>query len=314
MKKIIDNSKIGNLTVLANILVFLFLIISMVQLMRFDKINIQYVEAGPAHEKALDALRAAEQPTKKDSATVAHYQHRVDTLKAKAIPTDKKAAKALATELERITGLLKDNQATKNHNDSIVEVRRAEFAPIATSYEQLEQETTTAHKRFNIFYRLTLILLLVKIAVFAFWNYKNMHNIRANAVWAKKATSPVWAFVGWIVPIYNMIKPYSVTSELFNDTEYLLKEKGIVPEDYDRDDYNDFYIGLWWGFYLLAIGGGVLFLNSTFFETGALFQKLTHFNVMFCVTVLWAIYLFLESFVVFRYNKMNQLLANNQEK
>ena len=314
MKKIINNSKIGNLTILGNLLVFLFLIISMVQLMRFDKINIQYVEAGPAHEKALDALRVAEQPTKKDSITVAHYQYRVDTLKAKPIPTDKKAAKALADELERVSGVLKEHQATKHHNDSIVKVREAEYAPIAASYEQLEQATATAQTRFNVFYRLTFILLIAKIVLFAFWSYKNMHNIRANAVWAKKASSPIWAFVGWVIPIYNMIKPYSVTGELFNDTEYLLKEKGIVSEDYDRDDYNDFYIGMWWGFYLLAIGLGVLFINGTFFETGVLFQKLKHFDVMFCVTVLWAIYLFLESLVVFRYNKMNQLLVDNQGK
>ena len=314
MKKITDNSKFGNLTSIVNILIFLFFIISMIQLMKFDKINIQYVKAKPSYEKVLDALRLAEQPTKADSAAVAHYQTRVDTLKTKPIPANKNAAKALTDELDRLSGILKDKKETKARHDSIVLIRKAEYTPIETSYRQLEEQATTTQKNFNIFYKLTFILLIIKIVLFAFWNYKNAHNLLSSVVWAKKATAPFWAFVSWIIPAYNFIKPYSVTNEIYNDTEYLLKEKEIVPENYNENDYHNFYVGLWWGFYLLAIGIGSIFINGTFFGTGALFQNLNHFNVMFCVTALWTIYLFLECFIIFRYNKMNKLLVDNQDK
>ena len=313
MKKITDNSKIGNLTSIVNILVFLFLIISMVQLMKFDKVNKQYVDATPVYEKALDALRLAEQPTKADSAVVAHYQHRMDTLKTKPIPTNKSAAKAFTEERERIATVLKDKQELKNLHDSITALRRAEYAPIESSYTQLKDVTNAAEQRFNLFYTLTFVLLAVKIVLFAFWNYKNSQNLLSSVVWAKKATSPIWTFASWIIPVYNFIKPYSVTNEIFNDTEYLLKEKDIVPENYDQNDYNNFYVALWWGFFLLVIIGIVL-INGTFFKTGALFEKLNHLNVALFIIVLWAVYLFLECFVIFRYNKMNKLLVDNQDK
>jgi len=210
--------------------------------------------------------------------------------------------------------VLNEKQEIRTDDDSASKVREIEYPFTESSYNLLENDKTKSFKRFNAFYLFTLILLAAKIVLFAFWNYKNANNIVSNAIWGKKISSPIWAFASWIIPLYNLIKPFSLNREIFEDTEWLLKEKEIVPENYNQNDSNNFYLELWWVFLLLAICITPLFVKGTFFGTGVLFHKLNHFNVMFCVLVLWAIYLFLECFVIFRYNKMNKLLVDNQDK
>lgn len=314
MGKITNNTKFGLFTILCNAIVFVCFIIAMVFLMKFDKINIQYIEKKPQYERAFDALKVAEQPIRADSATVAHYQYRVDTLTAKPIPSNKNDAKKLTDEISRVTDILNEKIDIKAQNDSILNVRRAYFAPIEEDYKGIQSEVFTAKKTYRLILTITFILFALKVLLFGFWNYKNANNIRQSAKWAKKGSAPFWAFVGWLIPVYNFIKPYSFYSELTNDTVYLLKDRGIVPESFDKDDYSEFYLGLWWGFLLLALVLGMLFINGTFFSTGALFMKLNHFNVILIVTIAWAIYFALESFTIISYNKMNNLLFDNQDK
>ncbi|MDR3047548.1 MAG: hypothetical protein LBU51_08070, partial [Bacteroidales bacterium] len=80
------------------------------------------------------------------------------------------------------------------------------------------------------------------------------------------------------------------------------------------NDYNDFYIGLWWGFFLLAVCLGTIFINNTFFDTATMYTKLGHGNVAIIVSLLWFVYLCLEVVVIFRYNKLSKLLYDNQDK
>ncbi len=313
MKKITNNASWGKLSIIFNILILVFFIISMVFLMKFDKVNLQFVEAVPVYQKSLENLRIAEQPTRADSVTVAHYQYRVDTLRARPVPTNRKDAQALTSEIERVNALLQEKIEIRDQHDSIVQVRRASFSPIESKYNTLEEEMLQSRKTFNIILTIFIILMVVKIFMFAFWSYKNANNVRQSARWAKKATAPFWAFLGWLIPVYNLVKPYSFTSEFWNDTEYLLKDRNILPESYDKKDNNDFYMGLWWGFFLVSLLG-LLFIWGTFFTTGPLFIKLSHFNVMLVVTICWLIYLALESLVIIRYNQLNKLMADNESK
>lgn len=314
MGKITNNSKIGLLTILCNAIIFICFIIAMVFLMKFDKINVQYIDKKPQYDKALDALKTAEQPIRIDSATVAHYQYRVDTLTAKPLPANKKDATKLTDEIKRVSTILDEKIEIKAYHDSILAVTRAYFSPIESDYKEIENETFAAKKTYRIMLTVTFVLFALKVLIFAFWNYKNANNVRNSAKWAKKGTAPFWAFLGWLIPIYNFVKPYSFYSELTNDTEYLLKDKGIVPESFDKDDYSEFYLGLWWGFLLVSLVLGMLFIHGTFLGTGALFMKLNHFNVMLIVTISWALYYLLESYTIIKYNKMNKLLYDNQDK
>lgn len=315
MKNISNNSTLSRLSVLMNILILVAFVVSMVLLRNFDKINIEYVRFAPTHDAALDALRSAEQPTRLDSATVAHYQYRVDTLTAKPMPRNSKDAKALTDEIQRVSGILAEKQETKRINDSVVMAKRDVYGPIQTKYENLKTETAQANSNFSIAYTICWILLLIKIIVFATWNYKNTLNIRNVAAWSKKGTSPYWAYLGWIIPVYNFVKPFTFFTELWDDTDYLLRDKGILPGSGKmKDDNTDLYLGLWWGFLLISIILITLFIHGTFFTTGPLFIKLNHMNVIIVSIVSWTLYLFLESFLMFRYDKMNKLLIDNSSK
>ncbi|MDR3046732.1 MAG: DUF4328 domain-containing protein, partial [Bacteroidales bacterium] len=243
MKKFNNNGIFGKITALLNVVIFIFFVILMVLVMKFDKINVQYVDETPAFNKATDQLRAAEQPLKMDSIQIAHYQYRLDTLNQKTVPTDKKVAKEFNDEVKRIADLLKEKENLKAVHDSTLLVKKAEITPIEEHYCQTQDEMNSAKSTFAVFAYLVFCLFIIKVALFAFWNYKNSKDIHNYSAWAKKSSSPFWAFVGWIIPVFDLIKPYSFFSELQNDTEYILKDKKLIPDDYDKNDYNDLYIG-----------------------------------------------------------------------
>ena len=238
----------------------------------------------------------------------------MDTISAKPMPTNKKEAQALQSEIDRITGVYHEKVAVKASNDSIALATKAAFAPVEADYLTLEENVAKAKSGFSVIFAIMFIVLVVKIFVFAFMNYKNSLNIRGTADWAKKASNPLWAFIGWIIPVYNFVKPYSFFNELSEDTTYLLKDKGIISDDFDKEDNSSFIIGMWWGLFLVALVLGVMFIQGTFFSTGALFLKLGHASVAITVTILWALYLLEESYMILKFNQLNKTLADNESK
>ena len=95
--------------------------------------------------------------------------------------------------------------------------------------------------------------------------------------------------------------------------DYILKDKGIVPND-TKDDNNDFYLGLWWGVFLLTFFVMTIIINSTFFGTEAMYNKLSHSGVIIITVILWILFFIQDTIIIRKFNKMNQLLFANQSK
>lgn len=311
MKKNSNNSKYGNIAIILNALIFVVFIVFLLTLRNFDKANVEYQKFIPTYTVTADELRSAQQPTRQDSVFVAQYQYRVDTMSTKAVPATRKEADIYKAELERLTKLLNEKLSIKKSNDSIVALKKVIFSPIESKYHELETITNNNKSTCLIWIAIFIIFVIIKIGVWAIWTYKNAKSIRNASSWAQKSTKPFWAWLGWIIPILNFSKPYAFLSELWDDTDYLLKDKNILPPTDKKGEYtSDLYIGLWWGLFLIALISYV-FLSYTFFDTGALFNKLNHVNVMIGSAICWALYLTMECVVILKYNTLNKLTVEN---
>ncbi|MDR1757907.1 MAG: DUF4328 domain-containing protein [Bacteroidales bacterium] len=306
MKKVTDNTWLGKISAGLNVLVFIMFVVSLVLLKSYDTTNVQYVDYRQSYVRAQDKLTEAEKPKKLDSVTVAHYQHRVDTL-LKVVPANAKDKKSLNEDIDRVKKLLAEKSSIKSRNDSIAAASRAIFIPIEKQFKALETDMLAAKGQWSVCIWIFVIVLLAKTVVFALWNFKNAKNTRALCAWAKKGSNPSWAFLGWLVPVYNLVKPYAFFSELWNDTSYILEDKKLLPES-KKEDNSDLLLGIWWGLFLIAAGLMSIFIHGTFFTTGSLFYNMSHTGVMTVAAIFWMLYLLVEDVLVLNFNKKNLLL------
>ena len=112
--------------------------------------------------------------------------------------------------------------------------------------------------------------------------------------------------------MYNLIKPYTFFNELYEETEYALTDKNIIPENPKSD--NDFLLGFWWGMFLMTVCLFSFILVSTFFGNGPAFYKLNHNTVAVVSIIFWLVYVLMEIMVVGKYNKMNKMMVDNEDK
>ena len=87
MKKITNNTMLGKLTILLNAVVLVCFIIAMLMLMKFDKTNKVVISQRGDYEKAYEEYVMAQHPLKQDSAEVAYYQYKIDTLQQRNVTT-----------------------------------------------------------------------------------------------------------------------------------------------------------------------------------------------------------------------------------
>jgi hypothetical protein len=118
--------------------------------------------------------------------------------------------------------------------------------------------------------------------------------------------------VAWLIPGYNFIKPYSVFAETFNETNYILLDKKVIEKDIDTNA--DFNLGLWWGLLLMAVVAMSYILNATFFNEGPMYSKFSHLGVVIFAIAFWVFYLLMESVIILKGVKMNQILFANRPK
>ncbi len=313
MKNITNNAKQAKLTMLLNVLVLVFFIISMVFLLNFDKKNRAMLTEKPTYEFYQDALRNAEQPLKQHTAELDYYKVKMDTLQAnKPEAKNKKEMKKWQEEEKRISGILEEKEAQLASTDSTIAVAKATFEPVEAEYHQFESDMASAKTTFKIMMWITILLLIAKIACFAWWNYKNSLNIHEIAPWMKKGNKPFWAFVGWIIPVYNFIKPFSFFNEIWDETTYVLNDKDITKNNPEED--SEFVLGIWWCFLLISVIIISWFLHSTFFTQGAMFLKLNHTGVAIAAIICWAVYLLLEVYIIKKYNDLNKKMVDNSDK
>ena len=314
MKKISNNVLLGRLTQILNVAILVLFILSIVFLLKFDKINVEKVGTEPTYLKAKEHLHSVEHPLKQNQAEVDYYAYKLDTLSQHqaTVAKDKKAAKALQEDIDRTKQHLNEKKEALAQTEQAIADEMAVFEPVEAEYNNLVDQTAQAEGTFNVVAMITLVLFLLKIVIWAIWTYKNSKSLRAVCPWMAKAAAPSWAFWGWIIPVYNFIKPYSFFNELYEETEYALTDKNIIPEDSKSD--NDFMLGFWWGLFLLTVCLITFIVITTFFGNGPAFYKLNHNTVAIVSIIFWLAYVLMEIVVVGKYNKMNKMMVDNEDK
>ena len=312
MKKITNNASTGKIAMILNAVFFVTLIVAMITLLNFDKENVQLVSQTPHFEEATHGLQEAKQPMRGDSINIAYYTHKVDSLKSVPTPKDKKEAKALQEDLQRYQDILVEKEQQKSVTDSIVAEYEKTYLPLKEEYDQLTQTVEQKHKTFVLCLVLAIVLLVARIAFFAIWNYKNSQNLHAISHWMKYGSKPYWAWLGWGIPILHLVKPFSFFSEVWDETDYVLKDKAIVSKEQDSE--SDFLLGMWWGLWLICILLCTYILFATFFMNGPMYYKFGHRSVAIITLVIWALYLLIDTQTIRKYNKMNKQLVENESK
>lgn len=318
MKNITNNSLWSKLTLLLNLLLLVLFVVSMLFLLKFDKTNVKVVEARAGYEKAYESYVMAQHPLKQDSAEVAYYQYKLDTLQQK-LPTAKKdAKKALEESISVTKNTLSEKKKTMESHLEQIAQNEAEYIPLKAEWDQMNEDNAKTKSAFIVMAVITLIVFLCKIFTFATWNYKNSKNLHNIAHWMEDGM-PAWmSYVSWLIPVYHLLKPLNFFKEIWEETDYVLEDKGIVtiPEE-KKDtmvDNSGIHMGIWWILTLCSVWLMNFVLFKTFFSEGPLFYKASHGNMVIVAIVVLVLCLVEEGYLLLTYNKKNKLLVDNADK
>jgi hypothetical protein len=284
----------------------------MVCLLKFDKVNVKLVKEAPAYKNAEAELHSAAKPRREAQANVEYYENKIEKLKNEAVPADKKKAKEHYEDIEKTEHTLAVKIEELEKIESDINLQSILFEAIQVPFDDLTNQTTKAKLTFKITLWITILLFVGKVLLFATWNFRDLKNLRITSPWMMKSTAPSWAYLAWLIPGYNLIKPYMVFSEIFNETNFILLDKKVIEKDIDKN--SDFNIGLWWGLLLVSIVLMSLILNATFFNQGPMYYKLSHHVVAYTAILFYFLYLIQESVMMLRGIKMNQILSANHPK
>lgn len=313
MKKLTDNTKLGLLILLCNSVVLVLFIISMLFLMKFDKTNTAVIQERNHYNGLYESYAMAQHPLKQDSAEVAYYQYKLDTLQQKTAAT-KDERKALAESIEVTKQTLADKKKLQQDNLAKLAELKNEFAPAQQTWDQLNADNNAAKKWFWVLAGITIFAFLLKTFVFAVWGARNNKNLHAIAPWMKDGMKPWMSYVAWFVPIYNLIKPLSFFKEVWEETDYALENVGALERDENKVDNSGLVMSIWWGFLLVSVWLMNFVLFSTFFREGAFYTKANHGTMVVVAIVIMVICMALETLLIMKYNRKNELLLKNEDK
>lgn len=318
MKKITNNTFWGKLTLIINAVLLVFFIITMVFLMKFDKTNVKVVYERANYEKAYESFVMAQHPLKQDSAEVAYYQYKLDTLQQKVASASKEEKKALTESISVTKETLSDKQKTMDSHLAEVTKLEKSYNPIKANWDNLNNDNAKTKKSFWVMAILTIVVFLAKIVVFAHYNYKNSKNLHEAADWMKEGM-PAWqSYAGWFIPVYNLFKPLTFFKEIYEETDYILEDKAIVSvsseQKANRVDNTGLHLGIWWALVLCCTWLMNFVLYKTFFTEGPLFIKANHGTMVIVAIVLLVLCILEEVFIIRSYNKKNKMLADNADK
>lgn len=313
MKNITNNSRWGKLTLLLNIAVLVFFIISMLSLMKFDKTNTLVVSERPVYEKAYEDYIMAQHPLKQDSAEVAYYQYKLDTLQQKLAKAEK-AAKADINDIINTTKeTLGEKKKLQSQHQADLASLESEYKPINDNWNKINDDNAKSKKGFIVIAVITGLLFIVKLLLFGTYNYKNSKNIHEAAAWMKDGM-PSWiAYASWFIPIYNLIKPLTFFKEIWEESEYVLERNNIV-ERKNTTDNTGLHMGIWWTFLLISVWLMNLVLFLTFFKEGAFFVKANHGAMAIIAVIIMVIAMAEETMLILNYNKINKMMVDNADK
>ncbi len=301
-----------------NAVLVLFFVLSMVFLMKFDKTNVKVVDARPHYEKSFENFTMAQHPLKQDSAEVAYYQYKLDTLQERLATAPKDVKKTLEESISVTKNTLSEKQKKYDERINTIQEQKAIYTPVKAEWDELNDANAKTKSSFIVMAVITLVVFIVKLFFFATWNYKNSQNIHRAAKWMSKGM-PAWmSYVGWIIPVYNLVKPLSFFKEIWQETDYILEDKDIVKTPVEKRDTmvdnSELHIGIWWGLLLISTWLMNFILFKTFFAEGPLFLKTTHSNVAIVAIVILVLCLVEEINLILKFNKKNKMLAENADK
>ena len=313
MKKLTDNTGLGKVILLCNVVVLVLFIISMLFLMKFDKTNSAVIQERNHYNKLYEEYAMAQHPLRQDSAEVAYYQYKLDTLQQKTATT-KDEKKALSESIENTKQTLADKQkAQEEHLKSLAELE-TQYTPAQQNWNNLNEANNAAKKKFWVIACLTIVAFLAKTLLFAFWGAKNNNNLRNIAPWMNSGMKPWMSYVAWFVPIYNLVKPLSFFKEIWEETDYALENVDVVVRDENKVDNSSLYMAIWWGFLLCSVWVMNFILYSTFFREGAFFTKANHATMVVVAIIIMVICILFETMLILGYNKKNKMLLDNESK
>lgn len=313
MKKLTNNTSLGKLILLCNVVVLVLFIISMLFLMKFDKTNRAVIQERNHYNNLYEEYATAQHPLRQDSAEVAYYQYKLDTLQQKTA-ANKDEKKALSESIEVTKQTLADKiKQQEEHLKSVAELEQ-EYTPALENWDNLNAENAAAKKKFWIIAALTIIAFLVKTFLFAVWGAKNNKNLHAIAPWMQSGMKPWMSYVAWFVPIYNLIKPLSFFKEVWNETDYALENVGATERNENKVDNSNIYMSIWWAFLLCSVWLMNYILFCTFFREGALYVKANHGTMVVVAIVIMIICMVIEAALILKYNKKNLQLIENEDK
>ncbi len=313
MKKITNNTFLGKLTLILNAVVLVLFILSMVFLMKFDKTNIVVVQERPAYDAAYEEYVTAQHPLKQDSAEVAYYQYKLDTLQQKTV-TSKDEKAALADMITTTKGTLADKQKTmEEHIAAVADIEKS-YNGIKEHWDAINADNAKTKSAFWVMAIITIVAFLVKTFVIATYGFRNSKNIHEAANWMKNGMKPYMSYVSWFVPVYNLLKPVSFIKEVWEETDYILEDKAIVADANQKVDNSGIHFGIWWFLMLCSVWLMNFVLYKTFFTEGPLFIKANHGTMTIVAIVLMVLCMLEEVYLILTYNKKNKMLVDNAEK
>lgn len=317
MKNFTNTSRWGKLTLLLNVVVLVFFILSMIFLMKFDKKNIVVVTERDTYEQAYEDYVMAQHPLKQDSAEVEYYQYKLDTLQQKTAAS-KDEKKALAESIDVTKNTLKEKKQLMEDHIAAVKELEDVYAPLNENWENINADKDAAKKVFVIFAVITGIFFIIKLVLFGKYNYENSKNIHSAAKWMKNGIAPWWSFAGWFIPVINLMKPLSVFKEIWEETDYVLEDKAIVSVPKDTKDTmvdnSGLHLGIWWALLLCSCWLMNFVLFKTFFSEGALFVKANHGAMTIIAITVMILCMLEEVYLILTYNKKNAILVENADK
>lgn len=313
MKKLTDNTGLGKVILLCNVVVLVLFIISMLFLLKFDKTNKAVIYERNHYNSLYEGYVMAQHPLRQDSAEVAYYQYKLDTLQQKTV-TNKDEKKALSETIETTKQTLAEKQKLQEEHLAQVSELEKEYNPALENWEQLNSDNESARKKFWVVAWITIIVFLLKTFVFAHWGAKNNKNLQEIAPWMKDGMKPWMSYVAWFVPFYNLIKPLSFFKEVWEETDYVMEKAGITQRDENKVDNSQLYMGIWWFMLLISVWLMNFILYSTFFREGAFFVKTNHATIAIVAIVIMIITMVYEASLVLQYNKKNKQLLDNESK
>lgn len=313
MKKLTNNTLLGKIVLLCNVLVLVLFVISMLSLMKFDKANKEVIQNRADYNKLYESYAMAQHPLRQDSAEVAYYQYKLDTLQQKTAAT-KDEKKALAESIEVTKGTLADKiKQQETHIKDLAEIE-AQYLPVQDNWNKLNADNDSKRKGFWVLACLTFIAFVVKTILFAMWGAKNNKNLQNIAPWMKDGMKPWQIYVAWFVPIYNLIKPLSFYKEMWNETDYALENANIIERNENTIDNSNLYMSIWWALMLCSAILMNLVLFFTFFREGAFFTKANHATMAIVAIIVMLLCICFEAYMILKYNKKNIQLIDNESK